>query len=65
MVNASEFLGTLLNDLCKGSLVGGMYFINGNKIDDKPTLLSDKVIAYFMDRDYRTTGNTAAAMMNS
>ncbi|KAI9648336.1 hypothetical protein NHQ30_002969 [Ciborinia camelliae] len=63
--NASEFLGALLADLCKGDLVGSRYNMVGKDIDNSPTLLWDKVLAYFMDRDYGSTRSSSAAMMNS
>ncbi|KAF7876751.1 hypothetical protein EAF04_001835 [Stromatinia cepivora] len=61
---ASNFLGGLLDDLCEWNLVGSRYSMSGDNTDGSPTLLLDGVITYFMNKDYGSTRNASAAIMN-
>ncbi|RAL60942.1 hypothetical protein DID88_010040 [Monilinia fructigena] len=50
--HASEFLGELLEDLCKGDLVGSRHIMVGKDIENSPTLLWDQVITFHKNIDY-------------
>ncbi|KAB8305138.1 hypothetical protein EYC80_004432 [Monilinia laxa] len=63
--HASEYLGEILEDLCKGDLTGSRRIMAGKDIAGLPTLLWDQVITFNKNTGYGSIRNIAAEMMDS